>query len=312
MTVAVTASGRARAGMNHRNAGVIAIALSVAVLSIGSTLVKETGSPGSVVAFWRLLGASLVWQLVLRVRSGRVDKQAWRRVAPAGLLFGINLVCFFTAVRLTRIANAEFTGTLAPAIVVPLAAWRLREKVPTRTIVLGVVALCGVALIVLSSAKGASSFKGDLLAVTAVFTWSMYLLLTKRIRAGVDTKVFMTVMSSVAAVVVLPVAISSGKMFDVTGKGWALIALMAITSGMLAHGMLAWSQQRVPVSTISVMQLAQPGMSTLWAFLILGESVRGIQIVGMAIVLVAVGLIAQQAARGSTPPPEPDSGGVAG
>lgn len=312
---ATTSSGPgtgARGRLDHRFAGIAAIAVSLVTLSIGSTLVKETGSPGSVVAFWRLTIASILWHLVLAARRTHVTGAALKRVAPAGLLFGVNLVCFFTAVRLTRIANAEFTGTLAPCIVVPIAAWRLREKVRLRTILLGVVALAGVALIILTSAKGSSSLKGDLLALAAVGTWSVYLLVSKRIRAGTDTRMFMTVMSTVAAVPVLPVAISTGKLFDVSAKGWALICVMAVTSGMLAHGALAWSQRRVPVSTISVMQLAQPGLSTMWAFLILGETVRGIQIVGMAIVLVAVGFIATQSARANIPPPEPDTAGVTG
>ena len=303
-----------RARLQHRHAGVAVVALAVATLSIGSTLVKETGSPGSVVAFWRLGLSALAWHVVLRARAARITRAQWRAVLPAGVLFGVNLVCFFTAVRLTRIANAEFTGTLAPAFVVPIAAWRLREKVSARTIVLGVVALGGVALIVFSAAKGGSSLKGDLLALCAVTTWSAYLLVTKRVRRNVDTKVFMAVMSTVATVVVAPVALTTGKVGAVSGKGWALIGVMALTSGMLAHGALAWAQRRVPVSTISVMQLSQPGMSTIWAFLILGESVRPVQIVGMAIVLVAVGFIALQAARSPAAEPvaEPDTAGVSG
>jgi drug/metabolite transporter (DMT)-like permease len=92
-------------------------------------------------------------------------------------------------------------------------------------------------------------------------------------------------------------------MTDVSARGWALIALMALTSGMLAHGALAWAQRRVPVSTISMMQLGQPGISTLWAFLLLGESVRPVQLVGMVVVVVAVGLIAIRAARSAVAGP---------
>jgi drug/metabolite transporter (DMT)-like permease len=290
-----------KARLQHRHAGVAAIGVALFTLSWGSTIVKETGSPGSVVAFYRLTIASVVWHVILRARGMKLTRRHWRAVAPAGVLFGVNLVCFFTAVRLTRIANAEFTGTMAPALVVPFAAWRLKERVALRTIGLGVVALAGVSLILLTAAKGGSSRRGDLLAACAVVSWSTYLLVTKRTRRGIDTNVFMAVMSTVAAAVVAPVAVASGQLGAVSTKGWVLIALMVVTSGMLAHGLLAWSQQRVPVSTISIMQLAQPGMSTLWAFLVLDESVRGIQLVGMAVVLVAVGFIAREAARNAPP-----------
>lgn len=291
-----------RERLQHRHAGIAAIGVALFTLSWGSTIVKETGSPGSVVAFWRLVIASVVWHAVVRVRRVRLTRQHWRAVAPAGLLFGLDLVCFFTAVRLTRIANVEFTGTLVPALVVPLAAWRLKEKVAPRTIVLGLVALAGVALILLTATGGGSSRRGDLLAVGAVLAWTAYLLVTKRARQGIDTTVFMAIMSTVAAVLVAPVALATGELGTVSTKGWVLIGVMVVSSGLLAHGLLAWSQRRVPVSTLSMLQLAQPGMSTLWAFLVLDESVRGIQLVGMGIALVAVGFIARDAARAAPVP----------
>lgn len=290
-----------RSRLQHRHAGIAAIGVALFTLSWGSTIVKETGSPGSVVAFWRLTIASLVWHVFLRVRGVRLTRAQWRAVAPAGLLFGLDLVCFFTAVRHTRIANVEFLGTLAPVLVVPIAAWRLRERVPVRTIVLGGVAMAGVALILLTAASGGTSRKGDLLAAAAVLAWVGYLLVTKRARQGIDTSAFMAIMSTVAVVVVAPVAFSTGEVTNVSAKGWVLIAVMVVTSGMVAHGLLAWSQQRVPVSTISMLQLAQPGLSTLWAFVVLDESVRGIQLVGMAVTLVAVGFIAREAARTIAP-----------
>jgi drug/metabolite transporter (DMT)-like permease len=101
----------------------------------------------------------------------------------------------------------------------------------------------------------------------------------------------------VAAVVVLPFALRTGKMSEVTTKGWVLIVAMAVTSGMVSHGLLAWAQRRVPVSTISVLQLAQPGIATTWAFLFLDQHVKPVQLLGMAIVIVAVAFVALGTAR---------------
>ena len=272
--------------------------IAVVGLSAGSTMVKETGSRGAVVAFWRLIIGAGLWQIVLAATRTRVPFATWKRVAPAGALFGVNLVCFFTAVTLTRIANAEFIGTLAPVLVLPVAALLLHERIAGRTIGLGLIALCGVALVVFGSGRGGGHrLLGDALALAAVTTWSRYLLITKHIRAGVDTKAFMAVMTAVAAVVVLPFAIRTGELGDVSAKGWVLIVAMAVTSGMVSHGLLAWAQGRVPVSTISVMQLAQPGIATVWAYLFLDQRVRAIQVVGMAIVILAVAFVALGAAR---------------
>jgi drug/metabolite transporter (DMT)-like permease len=80
-------------------------------------------------------------------------------------------------------------------------------------------------------------------------------------------------------------------------RGWILITFLAITAGVISHGLIAWAQQRVDVGTISIIQLSQPGFGVLWAATFLSESVEPNQLVGMAIVLGAVGTIAWRSAQ---------------
>jgi drug/metabolite transporter (DMT)-like permease len=313
----MTVAGRRAVADEHRSArlGIGAVVAAVLVLSAGSTMVRSAGAPGSVVAFWRLLIAAAGWHVISALKGRWPDGATWRRVAPTGLLFGLDLVLFFTAVTLTRIANVEFIGTLAPVLVVPAAAMLLGERVNAAVVALGTVALAGIAVVVLGSAStGADGLLGDALAGGALVCWSAYLLLTKRLRQHVDTAAFMTVMTSVAIVAVLPVALASHTflgagiarrhlgfsvrgLFRVPLHGWVLIAVMAVASGLLSHGILAWSQRRVPVSTISLIQVAQPALSASWAYLALGETVRPVQVAGMAVVLLAVGGIVLRASR---------------
>ena len=287
--------------------GVAGILAAVVLLSLGSTMVKSAGSPGPVVAFWRLFTGAVLWQVVVawRARSGhpRMNAGAWKATLVPGVLFGIN----FSAATRAPIAHVEFIGSLAPLIIVPFATIRLGEKVSRRTVVLAMVALLGIALILLTaSGSTKTNVTGDLLTLGAVGTWCLYLVRSRRVRTSVPTTLFMTGMSAYAAATVLPVALWVGRggrpgLTDVSAKGALLIATMAVTSGLVAHGVIAWAQQRVPVSTISILQLAQPGLGTFWAFVFLGEDVRPIQMLGMAVMLAAVGTIAVGAARQRVP-----------
>lgn len=261
-------------------------------------MVKKTGSPGPVVAIWRLSIGAVLWQVVLAVRKQRLTMAALKLTILPGVLFGINLMFFFTGVTRTRIANAEFIGTLTPLFVLPFAAYRLKERIRREILLFGAVALAGVSLIVLLGSKGGThSWSGDALCLGAVSMWTCYLLVTKRIRPRIDTISFMSGMTLFAAITVAPFAVASGNVTDVSRTGWILIVVMAVTSGVVSHGLLAWSQQSVPVSTMSLLQLGQPGLSTFWAWLILDESVKPPQIIGMAVVLFAVGNIARIATR---------------
>jgi drug/metabolite transporter (DMT)-like permease len=276
--------------------GIAAVAVASLGLSLGSTMVKSSGSPGPVVAFWRLAIGSVLWGLVLVVTRTSFTKHDFRATAPLGVLFGINICFFFTAARLTRIAHAEFIGTLTPLIVVPIAAHRFKEKISRFVIVCGSLALCGVAFILLTSAHGSTNLVGDLMAVASIITWSTYLIRSKAVPLSVSTKRFMTGMTVAAALTALPIAFTTHHLLDVSRKGWILIVVMAVSSGMVCHGLYAWSQRVVPLSTIALMQLTQPGLSTIWARIFLHESVRPIQVFGMAAVLIAVALIAVRAA----------------
>jgi drug/metabolite transporter (DMT)-like permease len=51
------------------------------------------------------------------------------------------------------------------------------------------------------------------------------------------------------------------------------------------------------VSTSSLLTMAQPGFAVMWAWLVLDESVRPIQMAGMAAVLAALAVITVSAAR---------------
>jgi drug/metabolite transporter (DMT)-like permease len=298
-TAAVHVSNPASNPIPERTRGIAGIAVAVVALSAGSTMVRSTGSPGPVVAFWRLLFGAILWHAIALATGRRFSVHALRKALPAGVFFGLNLTLFFTGITRTRIANAEFIGTLAPLIVVPFAAWRLGERLRPRLLVAAAAALSGVALILFLADRdrvGTHSWIGDLCCVGAVITWSCYLFATKSVRTELGVIPFMAGMSSVAAVVVAPFAVSTGKLTNVTTKGWLLIAVMCVTSGLLSHGLLTWSQRAVPISTLSLMQLAQPGFAVIWAWMFLHERVNAAQIFGMVVVLVAVGTIARLSA----------------
>lgn len=285
-------------------AGVVAVVVAFAGLSIGSTIAKSTGEPGPVVAFWRFCLCAVIWHTVVAVRGARrgstrtVSATAWRLATLPGVAFGVNLSLFFSGAARTPIAHAEFISALTPVVMVPLAARLSRQRVERAVIVLGTVALSGIALILSAAPAGGTSLAGDALVLGAMATWIFYLMVAKSARTRIDTAQFMAVMSTAAAAVTLPIALATadtpGALASLTPRTWLLIATMSVVSGVIAHGLIAWAQERVAVGTISLLQLTQPALGVLWAAIFLGEPARPVQLVGMAIVLVAVGLIARR------------------
>ena len=227
--------------------GLAAVLCAQFGLSLGSTIVKEIGAPGLATAAWRLVFGAVIWMVVLHRRGGRLSARATRLAGPSAVFFAADLALFFVAVTKTSVANAEFIGSLVPVVVVPLAALLFHERVRGLSLAFGAVALAGVAVILFTApASGISTPAGNLLAFIAMGMWAGYLLSARRARAVLGTSEFMTTVAVLAAIILVPIAAISGKLWEVPAAGWKYIVLLAVLTGTVCHGLLAWAQTRVP------------------------------------------------------------------
>ena len=280
-----------------KSIGFLAVGLAVVSFSISSAAIKWSESIGSVVAFWRMIGAVVGWWvivLIARKRTGRPlpSRETWKLVLPPGLFFGLNIAIFFTAITRTSIAHAEFITTLTPLVLLPAGAAFFGECPNWGALKFGLISVVGIALVLaFGPTGGAATPGGDLLMVLVIGTWTGYMLTSKRARSrGVDVLDFMACMMPLGLITAGPIAasIAGAGLFTLSARGWFVVALLTLVTGMLAHGCIIYAQRHLPVATISIIQTGQPALSVFWGFVILGESVRSPQIVGM--VLVVVGL----------------------
>lgn len=285
---------------------------AIVSFALSTPIVKWAGEPGVVIAFWRMWFAlGLWWIVMLAMRRPFPDARTWRLVAPAGFFFGLNISTLFTAVTRTSIAHLEFITTLTPLVAVPASALFFKERPNFRALRFGLISLVGVTLVLFfGPATGTATVGGDLLVVVVIGIWTTYLMFTKRARAhGIDTVTFMACMVPTGLVTTVPMAVllRGDEIFDMASRGWAVAALLAVLTGMVAHGCIAFAQQHLPIQTITVMQVAQPALATLFAFFILDEAVRPPQIVGMALVIVGIALFTISSQRVVPTPTEPSA-----
>ena len=278
--------------------GVVAVVTAVLAFSSSSTVIKWSGVPGSVLASWRMIIAVGLWAIVVAVRRARTGQPPptaamFRQAIPAGLAFGINISVFFTAVGRTSIAHVEFIGSLTPVLLVPIGAVLFHERPNVRALPWGLVSFVGLAIVLFAGgSQGGASASGDLLVLLVVASWTVYLVNARRLRATVDVVDFMATVMPIGVLSALPVAIvvAGDELWPMPLRGWVAASLLAVLTGMVGHGLIAFAQRELPMATIGVIQVAQPAIAVCWGALILGETVRVAQIPGM--VLVIVGLVA--------------------
>lgn len=295
--------------LSGRALGLLAMLVAVVSFSTSSPLIKWSDSTGSVVAFWRMIGAVIGWWTVIavtRVRTGRPAPTAttWRLALAPGLAFGANIALFFTAINKTSIAHAEFITALTPLVMLPAGAFFFSERPNWSALRWGLISIVGVTLVLFfGPEQGTSSVSGDLLMIGVILLWTTYLLTSKQARAsGVGTLDFMACMMPIGVLTAGPIAaiIAGSDVFGLTAKGWLVVLILTLLTGMLSHGCIVFAQQHIPVATISIMQTAQPALAVFFAFLILGEEVRPTQVLGMALVIVGLALFTLASSRAAT------------
>jgi drug/metabolite transporter (DMT)-like permease len=217
---------------------------------------------------------------------------------PGGVLLGVEIAFFFSAIKHTSIADVAVISALQPAIVLLVAGRLFGERVTRRDVALAVVSLVGVVVVVAGSAGSPVwSLYGDLLAAGSLLTWTAYFLVSKHTRASVPTLEYMTVVFITAAFVVTPLAIATGEpLGGLHAKDWFFLLLFVLgASG--GHLLLAWAHSSVDVSVSSLLMLALPVLSAVAALLILGESLTLLTVAGGAMVLASLAAIVTKAAR---------------
>jgi drug/metabolite transporter (DMT)-like permease len=281
--------------------GVLAVAGLVIAFSLSSTLVKRAETPGVLVAFWRLLVVSLVWNLYLRSTGRRVTLRHVRQAFVPGMFFGVNLAAFFAGATHNSVANAALIGSLAPFLIVPLGAALFLEYINSRALTFALVAFGGAVIVLFSApANGDASLRGNVFGVLAMLLWTGYVVSTRHYRRDMDVATFMATVSPIAAVAVLPLALANGDVLGMSGTGWTYTLLLTLLTGVAAHGMLVFAQKTIQIGTIGIAQVVQPAMAVVWSFLLLGETLRGRQMLGIAISmtgLLAFLLVHERGAR---------------
>src|SRR3954449_11633882 len=212
--MATTASPAPARALSAKTFGVLAVVGLVVAFSLSSTLVKRAESPGVLVAFWRMVTVSVVWNLLLFGSGRRITLRNVRQVLVPGVFFGLNLAVFFAGATHNSVANAALIGSLAPFLIVPVGAWRFKESIDPRALVFALLAFGGVALVLLSAPpNGDASLEGNVFGVLAMLLLVAYVAMTKHFRRDMDVTTFMATICPIAAVAVLPLAVIHGGVF---------------------------------------------------------------------------------------------------
>ena len=269
-----------------------AVALSVALMSFGPSIVKKVDMAEMSFMFWRLAFAVVLYAAVLVATGSRVTWADLRKSTLGGVAFGVNMVLFIVTMRRTSAVNAVVIASLQPVVLMAAGA-RLFGERPQRSVYgWGALAFGGVVVaVVASDAGGVATPEGDLLAVVMMLTYAAYMVISKQARTELDSSTYQLSLTLVALATVLPIALvfEGGVAMPVADDWWLLVA-MAVLPGS-GHLLVNVAHGYTSLTMVSLVNLAFTAVAPLYAWWLVGEGIGGTQAAGMAVVMVALGFV---------------------
>ena len=113
----------------------------MSVWGVASIIPKELAMGGLAIAAYRFAMYAVAATAVLGARGTRIDRRVLRGSLGGGIALGVDVALFFSAVKLTSVANATVIGALQPVVVAIMANRVFGEVIRPRDLALGAVAI---------------------------------------------------------------------------------------------------------------------------------------------------------------------------
>ncbi len=224
--------------------------------------------------------------------------QEWRLVAFVGLVATAGaMILEYMGTQYTTASNVSLIISTESVLAIFLAVLILKERLRLSTIVGGLGAIVGMAIVLWEDIRafqvhGGSNLLGDFLALLSVFLWCMYTINGKRILAHSEpltAHFFITLFSCITLGLVSWWRGSWGQLLTMSPTAWlGTLYLGSVCSGF-AHWLYFQALKRLPASLVSITLTLLPVFGVAFSIILLGEKLSLHQAVGGLAIAIGVG-----------------------
>lgn len=299
----------ARLTRGYTIALVSAILLSTTSIFI-RYLTREHALPALVLAFWRDLFVSLSLLLglgVLRPVLLRLPRSQIGYLVIYGFVLAVFNSLWTLSVAINGAAVATVMAYCSAAFTVLLGWWLLKESLHWVKMAAAVLCLAGCALVagIVDPAGWELNWYGSLIGILAGLLWAAYSLMGRSAsQRGLNpwTTLFHTFTFAAGFLFILNL-LPGGFIPGAAGKpgnllwlgdswlAWVVLFLLAAGPTVAGFGLYNVALSRLPSSVVNLIATSEPVFTALIAFLLLGERLAWIQILGSLLILGGVILL---------------------
>ena len=313
-----------------KHVGLAAMILSAVSFGTSGAFVKpllEAGwSPAAAVTVRALTGSVVLLPFVLFALRGRWSalwRARWRVLGMGVIAVAFTQLAYFAAISRIPVSTALLIEYLAPLLLV-LWAWAATRRMPRPAVLLGsVLAIGGLVLVIGPGALQAVDPLGLALAFAAAVGCAVYFVVAARpadglppvALAGAGLLLGGLALGLIGLTGALPLETVGGDVALLGGSApwWVPLAVVAIAGTAIAYATGIAGSARLGSRLASFLGLLEVVFASVFAWLLLGESLTVLQILGGALILAGIASIPSESTETTTAPePQPEAIPVAG
>ena len=307
--------------------GVLAVVVASLLFAVNGTVSKiamESGLSPTRLVELRSLGSAVVLVAALLVVTPRARMPRGKELAGLALLGVIGMAMvqwlYFIAISRLPVGLALLIEYTAPVLVALWARFVLREQVKARVWWALAACLSGLTLVAQVGDGITLDTLGVLAASAAAVSLAVYYLLGDRLvrnRDPLSTQAWSMAFAAAFWVVVQPLwqfdaavltddVTLPGPLAGIAAPLWALVLWIVLLGTVVPYVLVLVGVMRLGPARTGVIGMLEPVAASATAWIVLGESMTAVQLVGGAVVLGGVTL-AETARRQPRVDPAPDA-----
>jgi drug/metabolite transporter (DMT)-like permease len=276
------------------------IHLAVLLFGFPGLFGKWLALPAVVIVFGRVLFASLALAGIMRLRKVPFRVRPRRDLfllGLCGLVLAVHWTMFFRAVQVSSVAVGLLAYSSFPVFTAFLEPLLARERWDPASLIFALLCVVGVGLIVPGFDLSNAVVLGVLWGLGAGLTFSVLSVLDSALAARHSPLTIAFSQDLLAGLFLVPAILGTG--LALSGREWALVALLGVFGTAAAHTLFISGMRGVGARTASILSSLEPVYGILLALAFLKEVPSLRTVSGGAVVLTAAAAATVRARRSS-------------
>jgi drug/metabolite transporter (DMT)-like permease len=269
------------------------IGVAIVAVSFGAILIRLAENvPVLSIAAWRL-GVSFLLLIPFSWRKSPLKVMSRRDLllsVASGVFLTLHFILWISSLRYTSVASSVVLVSTNPIFVALGVRFVFKESLSRTLVAATLLSVAGAALIGWGDFRiSGVALSGDLLALGGAVMASGYFLIGRRVRQRVPLSTYILTTYGTAAILLLGVALATHQQLIGFPKLTSLyLVLLAVGPQLIGHSTFNWALKYLSASTVAILILGEPVASTLLAYLILGEGVTLLKVIGAGVILSGI------------------------